>query len=198
MALAPIELTGAIVRLEPLKRSHAGELSRVGLHPELWRLQPKAIETSADIQAYVDTALEEQSRGVSLPFVIVHLPTGAIVGSTRFMDIALAHRRLEVGATWLTPAFQRTGANVEAKLLLFTHAFETLEVRKIVLKTETRNSQSRNAILALGAVEEGTFRQHLIAESGRVRDMVFFAVFASEWPAVKARLTARLRAHCSA
>ena len=193
--LAPIELAGSIVRLEPLKRSHADDLWRVGLDPELWRLQPKAIETPADMLEYVDAALEEQSRGASLPFVIVHRPSGAVIGSTRFMDIALPHRRLEVGATWLTPAFQRTGANVEAKLLLFTHAFETLEVRKIVLKTETRNSQSRNAILALGAVEEGTFRQHLIAETGRVRDMVYFAVFASDWPAVKARLAARLRDH---
>lgn len=193
MALAPITLTGSIVRLEPLQRAHAGDLAAVGLHPALWRYQPKPMTTPADIEAYVDGALEEQARGVSLPFIIVHRPTGAVIGSTRFMEIALQHRRLEVGATWITPGFQRTGANVEAKLLLFTHGFEALGLGKIVLKTETLNVQSRTAILALGAVEEGIFRRHLVAENGRARDMVYFAVLGDEWPAVKTRLTARLR-----
>lgn len=196
--LLPLDLNGEIVRLEPLQRSHAGALAESGLHPELWRLQPKAIETREDMQAYVDAALEDQSRGASLPFAIVHRASGAVIGSTRFMDIALPHRRLEVGATWITPAFQRTGANVEAKLLLLTHAFETLEIQKVVFKTETLNSQSRRAILALGAVEEGTFRQHLIAEGGRNRDMVYFAIFRSDFPAVQARLLARLRANSQA
>ena len=182
MPLVSVELSGAIVRLEPMQRSHAAALAEAGLHPELWRLQPKAIETPADMLGYIEAALEGQSRGASLPFAIVHRASGAVIGSTRFMDIALPHRRLEIGATWITPAYQRTGANVEAKLLLLTHAFEALEVQKVVLKTETLNSQSRRAILAIGAVEEGTFRQHLIAEGGRNRDMVYFAVFRSDWP----------------
>jgi N-acetyltransferase len=194
MALAPLELAGSIVRLEPLQRSHASALATVGRHPALWRFQPKTLATPADFQEYVAAALEEHSRGVSLPFLIVHRPTDAVIGSTRFMDIALQHRRLEIGATWITPKFQRSGANVEAKLLLFTHAFETLSVQKVVLKTETLNTQSRTAILALGAVEEGTFRRHLVAENGRARDMVYFSVLSTEWPAVKVRLTARLRA----
>jgi RimJ/RimL family protein N-acetyltransferase len=146
----------------------------------------------------VDLALEEQARGASLPFVIVHHASNTVVGSTRFMDIALQHRRLEIGATWITPGFQRTGANVDAKLLLFTHAFESLAVQKVVLKTETLNAQSRKAILALGAIEEGTFRKHLLAEDGRSRDMVYFSVLSSEWPAVKARLKARLHDHAAA
>jgi RimJ/RimL family protein N-acetyltransferase len=195
MTLAALELAGSIVRLEPLKASHASALAEVGLHSELWKLQPKAIATPADMKAYVDLALDEQSRGVSLPFVIVHRTKGAIIGSTRFMDIALQHRRLEIGATWITPSFQRTGANVETKLLLFTHAFEVLAVQKVVLKTETLNSQSCRAILALGAVEEGTFRKHLLAENGRSRDMIYFSVLSSEWPAIKARLKARLQKH---
>jgi RimJ/RimL family protein N-acetyltransferase len=194
MGLVEVELTGSIVRLEPLRSSHAGALAEVGLHPELWRLQPRAIETRTDMEAYIAEALDDQSRGMSLPFVIVHRSSGAVIGSTRFMDVALPHRRLEVGATWITPAFQRTGANVEAKLLLFTHAFESLAVNKIALKTDALNAQSRAAILALGATEEGTFRQHLIAVNGRVRDMVYFSILSSEWPTVKARLTARLKA----
>jgi RimJ/RimL family protein N-acetyltransferase len=108
------------------------------------------------------------------------------------MDIALAHRRLEIGSTWLAREAQRTGANVEAKLLLLGHAFDTIGVQKVVLKTETLNTQSRTAILALGATEEGTFRRHLIAESGRMRDMVFFAIFDSEWPSVRSHLQGRL------
>jgi len=114
------------------------------------------------------------------------------------MDVALEHRRLEIGATWLTPAAQRTGANVEAKLLLLTHAFETMGMQRVVLKTEALNMQSRTAILALGAVEEGTFRRHLIAESGRMRDMTYFSILDDEWPDVRARLCARLQRRASA
>ena len=191
--LAPRRLVGSIVRLDPLLRSHASALASVGLHPELWALQPKVIATPEDMQAYVDLALDEQARGVSLPFAIVHQAAGSVIGSTRFMDIALQHRRLEIGATWITPAFQRSGANVEAKLLLLSHAFEALGVQRVVLKTEALNSQSRNAILALGAVEEGTFRKHLIAENGRVRDIVYFSILSAEWPSARARLEARLR-----
>jgi N-acetyltransferase len=122
------------------------------------------------MRAYVQEALDEQRREVSLPFAIVDLGSGLIVGSTRFMDIALPHRRLEIGATWLTAAAQRTGANIEAKLLLLTEAFEQLKVQKVVLKTETLNEQSQRAIRALGAVEQGTFHKQFIAESGRARD----------------------------
>jgi RimJ/RimL family protein N-acetyltransferase len=195
MTFSPVQLSGSIVRLDPLLISHANALTQVGLHSELWDLQPKAIATPTDMDGYVRLALDEQARGVSLPFVIVHRATNTVIGSTRFMDITLQHHRVEVGASWVTPPFQRTGANVEAKLLLFTHAFETLAVQKIVLKTETLNVQSRRAILALGAVEEGTFRKHLFAANGRARDMVYFSVLSSEWPTVKARLEARLLKH---
>jgi N-acetyltransferase len=139
--------------------------------------------------------LADQSRGVSLPFVIVRKADQTVVGSTRFMDIALEHRRLEIGASWLTPAAQRTGANVEAKLLLLSHAFDTIAVQKVVFKTETLNTQSRAAILALGAVEEGTFRRHLIADNGRMRDMVYFSILDAEWPEVRSHLRARLARH---
>ena len=193
MTIAQVTLSGSLVRLEPLVRSHATQLSQVGLHGELWRLQPKAINTPAEMQAYVDQALEDQLRGASLPFVIVSLADRTIIGSTRFMDIALQHRRLEIGATWIAPAHQRTGANVEAKLLLLTHAFDVLGMQKVVLKTEALNAQSRTAILAIGAVEEGIFRKHLIAESGRARDMVYFSILSAEWHEVRSRLQARLK-----
>jgi len=150
------------------------------------------------MREYVEQALADHARGVSLPFVIVRREDRAVLGSTRFMEIASEHRRLEIGATWLTPAAQRTGANVEAKLLLLTHAFETMGMQRVVLKTEALNVQSRTAILALGAVEEGTFRRHLIAESGRMRDMTYFSILDDEWPDVRARLRARLQRRASA
>jgi RimJ/RimL family protein N-acetyltransferase len=192
MGLSPVSLHGSLVSLEPLTRFRATELAAVGLHPELWRWQPRRICSVADMHDYVERALADQARGVALPFVIVRRADGVIVGSTRFMDIALEHRRLEIGATWLTPTAQRTGANVEAKLLLLSHAFETIGLEKVVLKTEALNAQSRKAILALGAVEEGIFRRHLIAADGRMRDIVYFSILCCDWPEARARLRARL------
>lgn len=183
--------------LEPLRSAHAELLAQVGLHPELWELQPRPITSLADMRAYVEQALREQAQGVSLPFAVVHQPSGVVVGSTRYMDIALAHRRLEIGATWYTPRFQRTGVNVEAKWLLLTYAFETLHLQKVVLKTETKNQQSRTAILALGAREEGTFARHLFADNGRPRDMVYYAIFDDMWPEVRRLLRSRLEHHAA-
>ena len=190
--LAPVSLHGSIVSLEPLTLSSVPELAAIGLHPELWRLQPRVIASVADMREYVEQALADHARGVSLPFVIVRRADRTILGSTRFMEIAPEHRRLEIGATWLTLAAQRTGVNVEAKLLLLSHAFDTMGMRRVVLKTEATNAQSRKAILALGAVEEGTFRRHLIAENGRMRDMTYFSILDTEWPGVRDRLRARL------
>lgn len=189
----PVTLTGDIVRLEPLAAQHAEALARIGLHPDLWRLQPEPVATLEDMQRYVDRALADQRAGTCLPFVIVQQSTGQIIGATRYMDIALAHRRLEIGATWLTPASQRSGANTEAKFLLLQHVFETIGIIRVVFKTELSNTQSRQAILRIGGVEEGVFRKHLIAQSGRTRDMVYFAILDEDWPTVKARLLARMR-----
>ncbi len=193
MTLAPVTLSGSLIRLEPLRLDHVPALARAGLFPELWRLQPTPINNERDMHSYVAAALDDQQRGQSLPFAIVRQGDGELIGSTRYMDIALPHRRLEIGATWLSPACQRSGANTEAKLLLLTHAFESLKLIRVVFKTEVLNDQSRQALARIGAVEEGIFRQHLLAASGRRRDMVYFSILDSEWPAVKARLLARLR-----
>jgi len=191
--LQPVTLDGGIVRLEPLAARHAEDLARVGLHPELWRLQPEPVETPDDMRRYVERALAGQRDGNCLPFVIVGKDSGQVIGATRYMDIALAHRRLEIGGTWLTPGRQRSGANTEAKFLLLQHTFETIGIMRVVFKTELGNAQSRQAILRIGGIEEGVFRKHLIAQSGRARDMVYFAILDEDWPSVKARLLARLR-----
>jgi RimJ/RimL family protein N-acetyltransferase len=193
MKVEPVTLRGQIVRLEPLTLDHVDALSRVGLEPALWRWIPTSVTSVEEMRAYVAVALEEQSRGVSLPFAIVHQESGQVIGSTRYGNIVPADRRLEIGWTWITSAHQRTGANTEAKLLLLTHAFEALGAIRVELKTDALNEQSRKAILRLGAVEEGTFRKHRILASGRVRDTVYFSIIDTEWPAVKARLTRLLQ-----
>lgn len=192
MNLQAVTLAGHHIRLEPLRPNHTPALARVGLHPELWRLQPAPITTETEMRGYVQSALHDQQSGSSLPFVIIDKDTGQIVGSTRYMDILLQHHRLEIGATWLTPTHQRSAANTEAKLLLLGHAFENLGIRRVVFKTEMLNEQSRKALARIGAVEEGRFRQHLYTTSGRARDMVYFSILGEEWPGVKAKLTARL------
>ena len=193
MHVEPVTLRGAAVRLEPLAIEHVPALSRVGLEPELWRWIPTAVTTPEEMRAYVATALQDQARGVSLPCVIIDQATDPVIGSTRYGNIEPSHHRLEIGWTWITPAFQRTAANTEAKLLLLTHAFETLNANRVELKTDALNQKSRTAILRLGAVEEGTFRRHVITASGRVRDTVYFSIIDTEWPAIKGRLARLLR-----
>ena len=194
MSVKPIILTGRSIRLEPLRIDHAPALAQVGLHPELWRLQPAPVMTLDAMYRYVQTALDDQKSGSGLPFVIVDVVTDKVIGSTRYMDIAPAHFRLEIGATWLTPIHQRSRANTEAKLLLLGHAFESLGVKRVVFKTELLNEKSRLALARIGAVEEGTFRQHLFTASGRPRDMIYFSILEPEWAGVKARLVAMLLA----
>ncbi|MBJ7553770.1 GNAT family N-acetyltransferase [Marinomonas spartinae] len=188
MKVQQITLTGKIIRLEPMKLEHVEALSLVGVAPELWHLQPAPISSQEEMHLYVAKALNQFQAGEALPFVIVSIADEKIIGTTRYMDISPQNRRLEIGATWLSPSHQRTGANTETKSLLLTYAFESLGVQRIVFKTEVLNEKSRNALLRLGAIEEGTFRKHLIATSGRARDMVYFSILDHEWPQIKERL----------
>jgi N-acetyltransferase len=193
MKVELVTLRGRRVRLEPLSIDHVESLCRVGLEPDLWRWIPTAVSTAEEMHAYVASALEEQRRGVSLPFAIVEQGSNLVIGSTRYANIEPADRRIEIGWTWLTSTHQRTGANTEAKFLLLAHAFEALGASRGEFKTDALNQASRTAILRLGAVEEGTFRKHRITASGRVRDTVYFSIIDTEWPEVKARLARLLR-----
>jgi N-acetyltransferase len=184
----PVTLRGSAVVLQPMGLEHVDALTEVGVDPELWRWIPSPVASRDQMEAYVAKALDEQERGVSLPFVIVTNPQGRVVGSTRYGNIDLANRRVEIGWTWVTASHQRTAVNTEAKLLLLTHAFETLRVNRVELKTDALNGKSRAAISRLGAVQEGIFRKHIVTASGRVRDTVYYSVIDSEWPTVKERL----------
>lgn len=188
----PVFLEGRHARLEPLTQAHHTDLSAVGLDAELWRWIPTPVRTPEEMSAYIATALEEQSRGVSLPFALIEKNGGKAIGSTRYGNIDRTHHRVEIGWTWIAPPWQRTAINTEAKYLLLKHAFEKLGCIRVELKTDSLNERSRAAILRIGAREEGTLRNHMITSTGRFRHTVYFSILDSEWPEVKSRLQARL------
>jgi N-acetyltransferase len=190
----PIILTGRHVRLEPLSPAHAADLAEVGAEAEIWKYLPSSPPSSlAAVEAWIATALDEQARGLRLPFAIIDLRTGRAVGSTSYLDIAPAHRRMEIGWTWLGAPARRTFINTECKSLLLRHAFETLGCGRVQLKTDGRNLRSQTAILRIGAKLEGVLRQHMVLPDGHVRDTVMYSITAEEWPAVKARLASALQ-----
>ena len=192
--VTPVVLEGRHVRLEPLSKEHLAGLARVGLDEELWRWIPMPIRTVEELAEYIETALEEQKRGVSLPFALIEKATGRAIGSTRYGNIDRTHHRVEIGWTWVAREWQRSAVNTEAKYLLLQHAFETLGCIRVELKTDSLNEKSRAAILRIGAKEEGIFRNHMITSSGRLRHSVYFSIVDSEWPAVKARIESLLSA----
>ena len=188
----PTTLTGPFVRLEPLTIEHVPALARVGLDPSIWNWIPTPLADIDAMRAWVALGLDEQRRGLALPFAIVDALSGEVIGSTRFANIDVTNRRLEIGWTWLAVSHQRTAANTNAKRLLLGHAFDALGAMRVELKTDALNEKSRNAILRIGATQEGIFRKHLITASGRVRDTVYFSILDTEWPDVRRRLDARL------
>ena len=192
MLVTPVAIEGRHVRLEPLAKAHLEGLARVGLDEELWRWIPAPVRTVEELASYIDTALEEQMRGVSLPFALIEKATGRAIGSTRYGNIDRTHHRVEIGWTWVAREWQRSAVNTEAKYLLLRHAFEALRCIRVELKTDSLNEKSRAAILRIGAKEEGIFRNHMITASGRIRHTVYFSIVDSEWPAVKARLESLL------
>lgn len=140
------------------------------------------------MERYVTSSLADRDKGKALPFVICEQGKGEIVGSTRYGNIKTAHRRVEIGWTWISPGRQRTPINTECKFLLLRYAFEVLGCFRVELKTDVLNTKSRNAILRIGAKEEGILRKHTIADTGRIRDTVYYSILDSEWPGVKAKL----------
>lgn len=188
MKIEPVVLEGAHVRLEPLTPAHIDRLLEVALAPDLWRFTLNDVRNREDLARYVDTAMKARDAGRALPFATIERASGRAIGSTRFGNIETAHRRVEIGWTWIGPAWQRTAINTEAKYLMMRHAFESWGCIRVELKTSALNDKSRRAILRIGAKEEGTLRRHGLNEQGVPRDTVYFSVIEEEWPAVKARL----------
>jgi RimJ/RimL family protein N-acetyltransferase len=188
----PVTLTGRRVRLEPLAEPHLDDLRVVAFDEPIWRWTIMGPQDEPGLRRWLDTALANAEAGTERPFATVDLATGRAIGSSRFMSIVPEHKRLEIGWTWVGLAFQRSGANREAKLLQLTHAFETLEANRVEFKTHSRNERSRTALAGIGATFEGVFRHHTIMPDGSLRDSAYFSITAVEWPVVKARLEARL------
>lgn len=198
----PVTLRGERVTLQPLSLEHHAALCDVGLDPEIWRWTTVHVRTPEALRAYMEDALAQQKQGIALAFATIWNEGDRVIGSSRFMNIDAPNRRVEIGSTWVAPAFQRTAANTEAKLLMMGHAFETLGCNRVEFKTDALNEKSRRALAGIGALEEGTFRRHMVVPSmpptparpdgTRLRDSVYFSVIAEEWPEVKIRLLERL------
>lgn len=189
MDVRPVTLEGTHVRMEPLDlERHWDGLRAIGVAPELWRFTSSKIANEADLRRYLETAMDEFRRGVSLPFATIHRATGRVAGCTRFGNITREHRRVEIGWTWVGLEHQRTAVNTEAKYLMLRHAFETWGCMRVEFKTARTNLISQNAMQRLGLVHEGTFRKWMFNEDGTIRDAVWFSCVDDEWPAMKARL----------
>ncbi len=192
MVVEPVTLAGQYVRLVPLTMDYLDGLWEVGQDAELWKWIPYQVKTRDEMKTYLQTALNWQAIGTALPFVTIEQKTERVAGSTRFGNIDAANHRVEIGWTWIGKAWQRTPVNTEAKFLMLRHAFEVWRCIRVELKTDRLNERSRAAIVRIGAKEEGIFRHHVITESGRLRDSVYFSIIDDEWPEVKARLQALL------
>lgn len=189
-----IVLEGNVVRLEPLAPVHLDALCEVALDPALWRWTIAQVRTRDDMTRYVRNALALRDARVGYPFATIERRSGRVIGSTRFQPIEPAHRRLEIGYTFVAPPWQRTAANTEAKYLMMKHALEAMGMHRVEFKTDVLNTKSRAALLRIGAIEEGILREHSITEDGRIRDTIYYSVLEQEWPGVREMLERRLRA----
>src|SRR5579863_2359948 len=192
--VTPVTLEGSIARLEPIRGEHAESFWEAAKHSldDIFQWIPYRMKSPEDFRRVLEKAFSEQERGESVAFATVERSSNRVIGSTRFMNIDRINRRVEIGSTWIAPAWQRTAVNTEAKYLMLRHAFEAWRCLRVELKTDALNQKSRDAILRIGAKEEGTLRRHVVTWTGRIRDSVYFSILDDEWPAVKARLQEKL------
>ncbi len=192
MSVEPVALEGQSVRLEPLSVEHHVGLCNVLLDDDIWRWIPMPVRTADEMRAYIELQLGFRDQGSALPFVTIYKPECRLVGMTRYLSIDKAHHSIEIGSTLIGKQWQRTVVNTEAKYLMLRHAFEVLGCLRVQFQTDSLNTKSKNAILRLGATQEGLFRNHKICWDGRVRNTLYFSITGEEWPHVKADLEAKL------
>jgi len=186
-------LEGELVRLEPMTLVHEDGLWEASRDERTWTwLSVHQPQTREEMGAYLKDALANAAAGVEMPLVTVRRADGVVVGSTRYLALTPEHRSLEIGWTWLAPEAWGTGINVEAKLLMLEHAFETLGCLRVELKTDARNERSRGAMAALPAQFEGVHRKAMLVRGGQRRDSAWYSVIDDEWPEVRANLLRRL------
>lgn len=187
-----VRLSGTRVTLEPLRAEHASGLSAIATDSDMFRWIGADLSDPATLAAWVQTAVDDAERGLEVPFVVRAAAGGEILGTTRFLSLQLEHLVAEIGWTWYARRLWGAGVNVETKLLLLTHAFETVGLRRVEFKTDSRNERSRGALVTLGAQYEGTLRKHRVLAGGGVRHSAYYSVIDEEWPAVRAGLQQRL------
>jgi RimJ/RimL family protein N-acetyltransferase len=184
-------LKGRWVQLEPLGEVHRDALRAAADHERIWA-HTLMVASGSNFDRWFDDALAQQEARRQLPFAVRRVCDQAVVGNTSYLDPVLQHRRLEIGSTWYTPDVWGTQVNPECKLLLLEHAFDGLGMNRVSFCTDVRNTRSQAAIEKLGAVKEGIMRSHMVTQGGRIRDSVLYSIVIGDWPALKARLTARL------
>ncbi len=190
--LKEVELVGQYVTLRPMDRTHRNALIKAASDGNLWKLWYTSVPSAETVDLYLKGVLEQKEKGSALPFVIQENKTGSIIGSTRYCHADPDNKRVEIGYTWYAKSFQRTAVNTECKLLLLSHAFETLSAIAVEFRTHWHNQASRKAIARLGAKQDGILRQHKIDPDGAYRDTVVFSIINSEWKPVKKSLELRL------
>jgi RimJ/RimL family protein N-acetyltransferase len=186
-------LTGSHIRLRPLLASDDVALVSAASDGELWNLPFTIVPSAKTVDNYIHTALQGRNAGTVMPFVTEIIETGQLIGSTRLWKIDRQNRKLEIGSTWIAASWQRTFVNTEAKLLMLRYAFEELHCVRVQFTTDEINEKSRNAILRLGAKQEGVVRNERIMPDGRKRNSVRFSIIDTEWPDVRSRLETRLQ-----
>jgi RimJ/RimL family protein N-acetyltransferase len=193
-SLTPL-LDGVRIRLEPLTLGHLPGLEAVAFDDRIWRYMMTWVKTPGDLKGWVEAALRAEADGTAMPWVTVLKAENRVIGSTRFMDLDRKHKTTELGHTWLAPEFHGAGLNAEAKLLQLRYGFEELGLNRIALKTHHENLQSQAAMRKIGAVEEGTFRNHYVMPDGSARHSVWFSITREEWPRVRSLLEERIARH---
>jgi RimJ/RimL family protein N-acetyltransferase len=189
MWVEPVTLVGSVVRLEPLGRLHLDGRFAAAADPDIWHWMPVDPSASREAMAqWLDDALAARDAGTQQPFTIIAQDSGAVIGSTRYLEIMSHDHTIEIGWTWLAKDARRSAVNTECKFLLLRHAFETLGAMRVQLKTDLRNTRSQDAIARIGGVREGVLRKHRIVQGNHQRSTVVFSIIDDEWPAVKARL----------
>ena len=183
-----IALENEVVLLKPLGQEDAQGILEAGSYPEIWPYLSTTIEKMDDVHNFVDNALSAKNAKIEFPFVIVDKNSGQIIGSTRFMDIDENHKRLEIGTSWITPAFWRTTINTNCKYLLLQYCFEVLNLQRVQIKTDHENVRAQKAIERIGGEKEGVLRNHMVRKDGTTRHTVMYSITLQEWPQVKKHL----------
>lgn len=186
------QLTGKFAALMPLQREHLSGLAAAANDGKLWELFFTSVPAPETMTNWFDKAMEQKDKGLAIPFTVFDQSRQNILGSTRYCNIDIANKRLEIGYTWYAQSYQRSPINTECKLLLLTHAFEVLDCNAVEFRTDWFNQRSQKAIERLGAKRDGVLRSHMILPDGRVRDTVVYSILKHEWPGVKANLQFKL------